>query len=129
MADVKAINVNNTAYNIKDATARTQAGRINLTKSGDNLVFTNKDGTQSTISLPANSGGALMFYLYTDSGGNRYMNIYSTHLTNGVPTVVSGRNINSDGSVKVGNITVSYSYVASAAREIINFSPACVRVF
>ena len=53
MSNVKKIKVGSTSYDCKDATARTQVGRINLTKSGNNLVFTDSNGRQHTITLSA----------------------------------------------------------------------------
>lgn len=50
MADVKAIKVNNTTYNIKDNTARTNLNRINLYKSSDGKIhFVNANGTDTVI--------------------------------------------------------------------------------
>lgn len=49
MSDVKKIKVGSASYDCKDATARTQVERINLTKSGNDLVFTDSNGTQHTM--------------------------------------------------------------------------------
>lgn len=67
MSNVKKIKVGSTSYDCKDATARTQVGRINLTKSGNNLVFTDSNGTQHTLE----TGGfkwkyATEYYNYPD---------------------------------------------------------------
>ena len=87
MSNVKKIKVGGTSYDCKDATARTQVGRINLTKSGDNLLFTDSNGTQHSISIPS-SITSLRFFTYweTDSSPVVVYDLITGHTFNGSET-------------------------------------------
>lgn len=71
MSNVKKIKVGSTSYDCKDATARTQVERINLTNSGDNLVFTDANGNTSVLPLSGSGlkGKTIKLYGYASAGG------------------------------------------------------------
>ena len=110
MSDVKAINVSNTSYNVKDSTARTQAGRINLTKSGNNLVFTNANGSSTTIAIPSSQkklflatsyyhdNGSAMYFKSLDTFESKEQMSTSANLTvNGVTATVTMNSVTLQG--------------------------------
>ena len=78
MSNVKKIKVGSTSYNCKDATARTQVGRINLTKSGNDLKFTDYNGTVHTITGGAGTNPEYPFVYYQNSYPNGSCTIFNT---------------------------------------------------
>lgn len=128
MSNVKKIKVGSTSYDCKDATARTQVGRINLTKSGNNLVFTDSNGKQHTITAPEGSGGgAIIFHPHTDS--KRWLDAFSTNMSNGELSYILNESMDSNGSFTIGKITVSHVFEVASGTLTLTFSPACVKIF
>lgn len=104
MSDVKKIKVGSTSYDCKDATARTQVGRINLTKSGDNLVFTDSSGTQHTIQITnASECPHYAFYSFNISGT---VGIRGYNLKTGAHDAHDSSS-NFTGSLNLGDLTIS----------------------
>lgn len=110
MSNVKKIKVGSTSYDCKDATARTQVGRINLTKSGNNLVFTDSNGTNHTISIPSSFDSLEMYLIrsYYDTV-NQQFQVYNLKTGNASNASANG-NISFEGhtfNVSIYNASIN----------------------
>ena len=110
MADAKTLKVNSTNYSIKDATARTQAGRINLTKSGNNLVFTDSSGTNHNIEVPSSATKIFAFSKIARDVGQYWDTPGAKDMINGNTANISGSSVTISGETfNISGWTVSNS--------------------
>lgn len=117
MADVKSIKVNNTSYNVKDTTARTMAGRVNVTKSDNNLVFTDSNGANHTI--PIGDTAECPHYVVFSKSSPIEIRGYNlkTGAHDGFDSSVSGQLNLGDMTINVSNAT---TFTWSTPMDVLN---------